>query len=160
MADSSTKKTGEVARRAASAHSLADRTILLVDDDPANIQHVREGLAGPGYRFREANDGTEALRSLREVRPDLIIMDVEMPRLGGVEVCRIIKANAEHGWGDYRAPPLLQDDVAEVYGWNNHVLRRFNETMKDAIDPNGILSPGRGGIWPKAHRSLRGGLKS
>ena len=72
---------------------------------------------------------------------------------------RIIKANAEHGWGDYRAPPLLQDDVAEAYGWNNHVLRRFNETMKDAIDPNGILSPGRGGIWPKAHRSLRGGLR-
>jgi len=73
---------------------------------------------------------------------------------------RIIRANAEHGWGDYRAPPLLQDDVAEAYSFNNHVLRRFNETMKDAIDPNGILSPGRGGIWPKPHRSLRGKLKS
>ncbi|HEY0093947.1 MAG TPA: diguanylate cyclase, partial [Archangium sp.] len=65
--------------------------------DPANIQHVREGLAAHGYRFREAHDGAEALRSLREVRPDLIIMDVEMPRLGGVEVCRIIKANGGEG---------------------------------------------------------------
>ncbi|MCY1081158.1 diguanylate cyclase [Archangium lansingense] len=97
MADGSIKKMGEVARRTVSTSALADRTILLVDDDPANIQHVREGLASHGYRFREANDGTEALRSLREVRPDLIIMDVEMPRLGGVEVCRIIKANGGEG---------------------------------------------------------------
>ncbi|OJH35424.1 diguanylate cyclase [Cystobacter ferrugineus] len=96
MADSS-KKMGEAARRAPLPNPLADRTILIVDDDPANIQHVREGLAGPGYRFREAHDGTEALRSLREARPDLIIMDVEMPRLGGVEVCRIIKANGGEG---------------------------------------------------------------
>ncbi len=97
MADGSFKKMGEVARRTVSTPALADRTILLVDDDPANIQHVREGLASHGYRFREAHDGTEALRSLREVRPDLIIMDVEMPRLGGVEVCRIIKANGGEG---------------------------------------------------------------
>ena len=97
MADALTKKMGEVVRRPAPANPLADRTVLLVDDDPANIQHVREGLAAHGYRFREANDGTEALRSIREVRPDLIIMDVEMPRLGGVEVCRIIKANGGEG---------------------------------------------------------------
>jgi two-component system, cell cycle response regulator len=97
MADGSIKKMGEMARRTISTPALVDRTILLVDDDPANIQHVREGLAQHGYRFREAHDGTEALRSLREVRPDLIIMDVEMPRLGGVEVCRIIKANGGEG---------------------------------------------------------------
>jgi diguanylate cyclase (GGDEF)-like protein len=97
MADDSSKKLGETPRRVAPANPLADRTILLVDDEPANIRHVREGLASHGYRFREANDGTEALRSLREVRPDLIIMDVEMPRLGGVEVCRIIKANGGEG---------------------------------------------------------------
>ena len=46
--------------------------------------------------------------------------------------------------------------MADQYSFNNHALRRFNETLKDAIDPNGILSPGRGGIWPKAHRAKRG----
>ncbi|WNG44960.1 diguanylate cyclase [Archangium minus] len=97
MADDSIRKMGEAPRRTLATPALADRTILLVDDDPANIQHVREGLASHGYRFREAHDGTEALRSIREVRPDLIIMDVEMPRLGGVEVCRIIKANGGEG---------------------------------------------------------------
>ena len=75
------------------------------------------------------------------------------------ELRAVLKMNAAAGYGDYRAPPILQDDVAEQYSFNNHVLRRFNETLKDAIDPNGILSPGRGGIWPSAHRSNRGGLR-
>ncbi|MFY0529264.1 diguanylate cyclase [Archangium gephyra] len=114
MADGSFKKMGEVARRTVSTPALADRTILLVDDDPANIQHVREGLAAHGYRFREAHDGTEALRSLREVRPDLIIMDVEMPRMGGVEVCRIIKANG--GEGGFGFIPIILVTARQAAG--------------------------------------------
>src|ERR1700722_13962043 len=65
------------------------------------------------------------------------------------EVC------AEHGWGDYRSPPVYQDLVANVYSFNDHVLRRFNEMLKDAVDPNGILAPGRGGIWPQRFRGMR-----
>ena len=68
----------------------------------------------------------------------------------------VLDVNAKNGWCEYRAEPLMQDKVAEYYGFNNHELRRFNEALKDAVDPNGILSPGRGGIWPKAFRSLRG----
>jgi diguanylate cyclase (GGDEF)-like protein len=83
--------------RILSALPYAGRTVLIVDDEPANILHVREGLASQGYIFREAYDGAAALSAIREQRPDLIIMDVEMPRLGGVEVCRIIKANSGEG---------------------------------------------------------------
>jgi two-component system, cell cycle response regulator len=114
MADGPIRKQGETARRAASGNPHADRTILLVDDDPANIRHVREGLTSEGYRFREALDGTEALRSLREVRPDLIIMDVEMPRLGGVEVCRIIKANG--GEGGFGFIPIILVTARQAAG--------------------------------------------
>jgi len=72
---------------------------------------------------------------------------------------RVLAENGKLGYGDYRAPPMLQDDVAEQYSFNNHVLRRFNETLKDAIDPNGIIMPGRAGVWPAAYRSLRGSLR-
>jgi hypothetical protein len=71
----------------------------------------------------------------------------------------VLKRNAAMGYGDYRAPPLLQDAVADQYSFNNHALRRFNERLKDAADPNGILLPGRGGIWPKALRALRGAIR-
>ncbi|MBN1238693.1 MAG: FAD-binding oxidoreductase [Gammaproteobacteria bacterium] len=72
---------------------------------------------------------------------------------------RILEENAKHGYGDYRAPPILQDDVADQYSFNDHVLRRFHETLKNAIDPNGVVSPGRGGIWPAAYSSFRGALR-
>jgi 4-cresol dehydrogenase (hydroxylating) len=62
---------------------------------------------------------------------------------------RVVQVAAEHGWGEYRTPVAFQDDVMSTYSFNNHMLRRFHERVKDAVDPNGILSPGRYGIWPK-----------
>jgi len=41
------------------------------------------------------------------------------------------------------------DDIMNVYSFNNHALLRLHERIKDAVDPNGILSAGRYGIWPK-----------
>ena len=64
----------------------------------------------------------------------------------------MIKAAAEKGYGEYRTHILFADQVAATYGWNNQALRRFNETVHDALDPNGILAPGRNGIWPKKYR--------
>jgi 4-cresol dehydrogenase (hydroxylating) len=61
----------------------------------------------------------------------------------------LIKLAAEHGWGEYRTHTAFMDDVADIYSFNNHALRRLHETLKDAIDPNGIISAGRYGIWPK-----------
>jgi len=61
----------------------------------------------------------------------------------------LIHKGAERGWAEYRSAPYFNDIVASAYSYNDYALRRFNETLKDAIDPNGILAPGRGGIWPK-----------
>ena len=60
-----------------------------------------------------------------------------------------VQLAAERGWAEYRAPAVFQDLVANTYSYNNHSLRRMRETIKDALDPNGILSPGRYGVWPK-----------
>ena len=61
----------------------------------------------------------------------------------------LVEIAAGHGWGEYRTAPAYQDLIMSTYSFNNHALLRFHETLKDAVDPNGILSPGRYGIWPK-----------
>jgi 4-cresol dehydrogenase (hydroxylating) len=60
-----------------------------------------------------------------------------------------VKLSAERGWAEYRTSQIFADVISDVYSFNNHALRRFTETLKDAADPNGIMAPGRGGIWPK-----------
>jgi (+)-pinoresinol hydroxylase len=67
----------------------------------------------------------------------------------------LIEVAAEHGWGEYRTPPAFQQQVTDVYSYNNHSLRRFQETLKDAVDPNGIIAAGRYGIWPKQMRDKK-----
>jgi 4-cresol dehydrogenase (hydroxylating) len=59
---------------------------------------------------------------------------------------------AERGWAEYRAPAAFQDMIAKTYSYNNNSLTRMRESIKDALDPNGILSPGRYGVWPKRLR--------
>lgn len=56
------------------------------------------------------------------------------------------------GYGEYRTHLVLMDQVAKTYSWGDGALMKFNEKLKDALDPNGILAPGRCGIWPKRYR--------
>ena len=78
-----------------------------------------------------------------------VYKDREKSRKLRAGVLELLGICAQHGWGEYRSPPVFQDAVMNAYSFNNNILRRVNERIKDALDPNGILSAGRYGIWPK-----------
>ena len=69
--------------------------ILVVEDNPGNMKLAREILIARGYRVLEAASGEEALDTIRFIRPDLILMDIQLPGLDGLAVTRRIQANPE-----------------------------------------------------------------
>ncbi len=66
-------------------------TILLVDDEPTIRYLLRASLEGRGYHLIEAADGLSALQAAQRDRPDLILLDIALPGLSGLEVCRRLK---------------------------------------------------------------------
>ncbi len=70
------------------------RTILVVDDEPTLRETLVDALEADGFRVISAADGREALLRFRAEAPDLILLDLMLPELSGVEVCRIIRAES------------------------------------------------------------------
>jgi class 3 adenylate cyclase len=68
--------------------------ILIVDDTPANVHILQARLAANGYDIVTATDGEAALAAVRDTQPDLVLLDVMMPKLDGLEVCRRLRADA------------------------------------------------------------------
>ncbi len=65
--------------------------ILVVDDEPQIRRILRTTLSSAGYEVEDARSGEEALQKLRDYRPDLVLLDINMPGLDGVETCREIR---------------------------------------------------------------------
>jgi 4-cresol dehydrogenase (hydroxylating) len=83
--------------------------------------------------------------------------DEEQAR-GAYETCKLLVREAgEQGYGEYRAHLDFMDLAASQYSFNDNAYRRFCETIKDALDPNGILMPGRHSIWPRSMRQAPSG---
>ncbi|PIA92607.1 Vanillyl-alcohol oxidase [Cercospora beticola] len=61
----------------------------------------------------------------------------------------LIDDAAERGWGEYRTHLAVMDQIAKTYSFNNNAQLKLNEKIKEALDPKGILSPGKNGVWPK-----------
>lgn len=68
--------------------------LLVVDDDLNTLELFWIQLKQAGYRVSRADSGKEALRLIREVPPDLVLLDLMMPGMGGIQACRIIRANS------------------------------------------------------------------
>ena len=86
---------------------LPRSTILVVDDNPPNVELIQAYLESMDCTTEVAVDGLEALSKVPKVMPDLIILDVMMPRMSGFEVCRKLKSDAR-----YRDIPILMIGAA------------------------------------------------
>jgi DNA-binding response OmpR family regulator len=74
---------------------MAAKRILVVDDDAKTVELVKLYLNRDGYRVLTAYDGVEALRLVRESHPDLIVLDLMLPSIDGLEVCQTLRAESD-----------------------------------------------------------------
>jgi two-component system, OmpR family, KDP operon response regulator KdpE len=70
---------------------VSESRILVVDDEPQITRVLRRGLSSKGFEVQTAQDGEEALAVFRQWKPDLIITDLSMPGMGGLELCRRLR---------------------------------------------------------------------
>jgi two-component system KDP operon response regulator KdpE len=76
---------------------LSAGRILVVDDQPQVRRFMRSTLTREGYEIDDAKTGEEALQKLRDFHPDLVLLDMNMPGIGGLETCREIRAGTSAG---------------------------------------------------------------
>ena len=69
--------------------------VLLVDDNPANIELLKLQLRSSGYDLETAQDGLQALEKVKSWQPDLVLLDLMMPKMSGYEVCQVMKSDKE-----------------------------------------------------------------
>lgn len=69
--------------------------VLIADDNPQGVELLEAYLSGTGYETQVAYDGEETLRKVNEWHPDLILLDIMMPKISGFEVCKRLKANPQ-----------------------------------------------------------------
>jgi two-component system, cell cycle response regulator DivK len=119
------------------------KRILVVEDQEDNLQILRDLLTSAGFEIIEAKDGEEGVRAAEAERPDLILMDIQLPLLDGYEATRRIKADPA-----LRAIPII---VVTSYALSGDEVKA-REAGCDAMYPSRIA---RVSYWPKSVSSCR-----
>ena len=109
--------------------SVSPAKILVVDDEPQIRRVLRASLSAHGYVVSDARSGEESLLKIREERFDLILLDVNMPGMGGLEACRQIRAVSEAAIIMLTVRNAEQDKVAGLdAGADDYVTKPFGMT--------------------------------
>lgn len=77
------------------AHKVGAKKVLLVDDERFNLELLRLALPGPQYQLSYAAQGQAALTQIHDDKPDLILLDILMPGLTGIDLCTLLKHNPQ-----------------------------------------------------------------
>ncbi|HJX00800.1 MAG TPA: response regulator [Terriglobales bacterium] len=108
-------------------------TILIAEDNLVNRELLREMLEARNYRVEEARDGKEALAKMDEVKPDLVLLDINMPVLDGFAVIRLIREHPTF----YQVPVLavtayaMKEDRERVLGagFNSYIAKPIDSAL-------------------------------
>jgi two-component system, OmpR family, response regulator RegX3 len=151
-------------------------TILVVEDEEAFVDALTVGLQREGFRVQVARDGAEALDLFDAVAPDLVLLDVMLPKVSGVDVCRELRRRStvpiimvtakgseidtvvglEVGADDYVTKPYrLRELVARMRA----VLRRFPRETAEATTHGDVLRVGDVTLDPERHEVVIRGLQ-
>ncbi|HYP12533.1 MAG TPA: response regulator, partial [Bryobacteraceae bacterium] len=101
--------------------------ILVVDDEPQIRRVMRTALSAEGYQVHEAKTGEDALTQLREHHFDLVLLDMNMPGMGGLEACRAMRASSDAAIVMLTVRNTEQDKVAALdAGADDYVTKPFS----------------------------------
>lgn len=110
--------------------------ILAVDDSPTVLEMITQILENGGYSVLTAVDGAEALDTARAERPDLILLDVMLPKLDGYRVCRLLKFDQ-----NYRDIPIIMLTAkAEDQAMATGIRTGADQYLTKPVDPDTLLS--------------------
>src|SRR5207249_7568351 len=79
-------------RRESEGGLMTAKRILLVEDDPALLRGLKDNFEAQGYEVRTASDGQKGLDALLKAPPDLLLLDLMLPKVNGYEICRVVRS--------------------------------------------------------------------
>ena len=92
--------------------------VLVVDDEPDILEFIEYNLEKEGFEVARARDGVEAVEVARRVRPDVILLDIMMPKQDGIETCRILRADPEFNHVAVAFLTARNEDFAQISGFD------------------------------------------
>ena len=96
--------------------ALNGKKVLVVDDEPDIREIISYNLVKEGYEILTAKDGMDGLEKVKFFRPDLVILDIMMPKMNGVEVCKILRSKEEYNETIILFLTALSDEASHING--------------------------------------------
>jgi two-component system alkaline phosphatase synthesis response regulator PhoP len=116
--------------------SATEKRILIADDEPDILEIIKYNLQINGYGVETAKDGDEAIKKAKEFKPDLIILDIMMPKKNGIEVCKILRSQPEFNETVIIFLTALNDELSHVKGLEYGA----DDFITKPVSPNIIIS--------------------